>query len=191
MGRAAGGGSAGDEDGSVILQSKYNPGDKVWAGHIETSQSQVVCHECLGSREWTVTTPAGNQITVHCPTCECGYYSPGTITKYAVVGSSRRLTIGTVRYEDSYRDGEGAVFKYMCEETGIGSGSVHRESELFDTEEEALAAGVAQAAEQQAHVAEQNAKTRAIREKKLARLKKCNVCEGSGRLSIQRNEGTR
>ncbi|AZO39689.1 hypothetical protein EJ076_34970 [Mesorhizobium sp. M7D.F.Ca.US.005.01.1.1] len=56
-----------------------------------------------------------------------------TLDYTAHVPAVERLTIGSIQVNtapDSYDTGN----RYMCWETGVGSGSVYRESDLFDNE---------------------------------------------------------
>jgi hypothetical protein len=167
----------------MVLTSKYDIGDVVYSVQVESVDVRHTCPECLGAKEWTITTPAGNSVTVECPTCSYGYTVRGFIIKSQINPIPCRLTIGQVRYESGF-DGEGMMFKYMCDETGIGSGTIWKESELFSTEAEAIAYGVIKAAERQAFVDGEEAKVSARNLKEFKRLKKCLVCGGSGRVSL-------
>jgi hypothetical protein len=43
----------------MILQSKYEIGQRVFAARVSYTSTLVPCPDCLGSKEWTVTTPSG------------------------------------------------------------------------------------------------------------------------------------
>ncbi len=66
-----------------------------------------------------------------------------SLARQRAVASARTLTIGSVRIDTAARDYSEPV-EYMCVETGIGSGSVYRESHLFETESAALVAAEAE-----------------------------------------------
>jgi hypothetical protein len=117
----------------------------------------------LNQKVWSVESK-GTPITVHCPTCEgngevagadgrkvyctqcagTGYHTIG----YTKVYWTRELQIGQVTKTVGHGEGE----KYMCHETGLGSGLVWDVGSLYGTEEEAatevyLLQAVASAAE--------------------------------------------
>lgn len=127
----------------ATITTKYDIGDTVWYANITTETKQHDCPDCLGSREWSCTSPAGGTFPVPCPRCSAQYQSSDALNlKYSVwTPTARRLTIGSVRVDTS---DEG--HQYMCRETGVGSGSIYRENTLFETEAEALASASAKAA---------------------------------------------
>jgi len=57
--------------------------------------------------------------------------------------SVSKLTIGSVRVDTSDERGT----SYMCIETGVGSGSIYYESDLFSTHDEAMTVATLKAAE--------------------------------------------
>ncbi len=91
------------------------------------------CPDCLGSGVWAWTSPVGKEGTVQCPRCR-GQKSLGMHCNMPHV---RELTIGSVRTDSAEPDHK--QISYMCEETGVGSGSVYYEGTLFLTEVEANA----------------------------------------------------
>lgn len=161
----------------MILESKFNIGDTVFAARADREDVAVTCPECLGSRHWEVTSPAGNTMTVECPTCTYGYEVRGYITKSEVRPTVQRLTIGQVRYEIE-------TFTYMCQETGIGSGTIWSEDRLSRTHEAAMERSVSFAAEVQKEQDAREKKDHERRIKEFKRNKRCAACGGSGRLSI-------
>ncbi len=116
---------------------KFAIGQSVYRHQIDTVTDSYPCPDCLGEREWTVTTPTGTVLKTACQRCSNPYqttYPSIRFSKYAA--SVRRLTIGSIRTDTApYRAHE--AVSYMCHETGIGSGSVYYERDLFATEEEA------------------------------------------------------
>jgi len=114
----------------ATLTTKFNVGDSVYFAVAECERKLIQCPDCLGTAKWTATLPTGEEEGIECPTCKSGYFSTGTIGDYQVQGVVRNLTIGQVGYDT---DGP----RYMCEETGVGSGHIYHEHELFADEAEA------------------------------------------------------
>ena len=128
------------------ITSKYNLGQKVFAGGCMWHSVPVTCEHCNGSGMVTVST-ALESYDVPCPYCEqdmWGQKSKGYTNAYDFHTYVHSLTIGEVRVEISNTKHDA---EYMCEETGVGSGTLHDEKNLFETYEEAKAHGEAQAAE--------------------------------------------
>lgn len=122
---------------------KYTIGQEVWFPSIERTTRQLPCPDCLGSQKWTVTTPAGTLLTCKCLRCS-GYYSDLTTPAHQRLPSLkiedwvpavRSLTIGSIQVDTAAHWYE--KVRYMCRETGVGSGSVYDESNLFISREEA------------------------------------------------------
>lgn len=126
----------------AILTTKFSVGDTVWAANITTENRRHDCPDCLGTRVWTCKSPAGGEFTTDCPRCSASYQSDRDLSlDYTVhVPVARRLTVGLVRASSKEGDDWGEGNEYMCLETGVGSGTIYKETKLFATEEEALAA---------------------------------------------------
>tara|TARA_R110000772_G_scaffold267971_3_gene393556 strand:+ start:2664 stop:3212 length:549 start_codon:yes stop_codon:yes gene_type:complete len=122
-------------------QNKYVIGQVVWLGSSEWTATPVVCPDCQGHKTWTVVTEV-ETFTTYCRTCWHGYDGCyGTVSAYDYRPQVRHLTIGHIEVKQTALTFE---VKYMCQETGIGSGSVWCEDSLFSTIEEAQAFGEAQ-----------------------------------------------
>jgi hypothetical protein len=123
----------------TTLTTKYAVGDAVYRAGMVDEHRQHPCPDCQGSGKWKATSPAGNEYEFGCPRCTARYRSDDSLSlDYRVyVPHVTRLTIGSVRVDtaDPTRSPS-----YMCVETGVGSGSVYYEGDLFLTEEEALRA---------------------------------------------------
>lgn len=65
-------------------------------------------------------------------------------------GAAVKRTIGSIRHDSSSHFDDGPLTEYMCVETGVGSGSVYRENDLFSTEAEAQYAANIRAEKQNA-----------------------------------------
>lgn len=123
------------------IESKYSIGDTVYRGSTVSNKKQRPCPDCLGTRKWKATSPAGTDYEFSCPRCSTSYQSNHEMSlDYSLFEPSiTKLTIGSVQYnsaEGSYDHG----FRYMCVETGIGSGSVYNESDLHLSEADAIVA---------------------------------------------------
>jgi hypothetical protein len=131
----------------ATLTTKYSIGDIVWHASTTTERKQHPCPDCKGARKWKATSPAGGEYDFSCPRCSASYSSDHdmSLTYTASVPVVHCLTIGSIQYNTepgSYDHGA----RYMCRETGVGSGSVYNESDLYETEEAAMATAKAKAA---------------------------------------------
>jgi hypothetical protein len=130
----------------ATLTTKYSIGDVVYRAYTTTERKQHPCPDCLGSRRWKATSPVGGEYEFRCPRCAASYTSDSDLSLWytASTPAVQRLTIGSIQVNTApsfSRDGN----QYMCQETGIGSGSVYYESDLHETEEAALLAAKVQA----------------------------------------------
>lgn len=132
----------------MIIETKYSIGDKVWFASTTTERRQHPCPDCKGTKQWKATSPAGEEYDFACPRCSASYNGKHemSLTYSAYTTSVRQLTIGSIRH-DTY-DGWDNGTRYMCDETGVGGGSVYNESDLFPTKEEAEAVATLKAAKQ-------------------------------------------
>jgi hypothetical protein len=119
---------------------KFKVGDRVWIAGTNSVEKQLPCPDCLGSKKWSITSPAGAELELACPRCSNTYRSSDipSLRYREHVGYASAMTIGSIRIDTapSLSWGDEPV-NYMCNETGIGSGSIYRESGLFASEEEA------------------------------------------------------
>jgi hypothetical protein len=129
----------------AVIETKFDVGSVVWRASTTTEQRHRPCPDCLGSREWTATSPAGAEYKVPCPRCGGGYQSNRDLSLDYVVHApcAQRLTIGLVKPNGSWDSPP--RHQYMAVETGIGSGSLYNEDDLFASEEEALSVAKARA----------------------------------------------
>lgn len=113
----------------------HKKGDKVYVGQCEYSADFIGCPDCLGTLKWTVVFADGEALEIQCQTCKKGYApATGTIEIYKHKPIVRHYTIGSVRFNDTDK----YPYSYMCEETGVGSGSVYYENQVFELYEDAL-----------------------------------------------------
>jgi hypothetical protein len=148
---------------------KFAIGDVVYWPTTETTKEPMPCPDCLGTRRWKVITPAGTEMEAECQRCT-GFGRIADLPKPERLVSKpsvRRLTIGKITASTHASYGDRDRVEYMCSETGIGSGSIYQESQLFSTEDEAMAVAIAEADKRTAEYAEA---PRAMEERKLERL---------------------
>lgn len=134
----------------AVIETKFSIGDVVWVGRTTTVQKRHPCPDCLGTREWKAISPAGSEYKFGCPRCNTNYQANHDLSlNYEIFGPrAERLTIGSIKFDSfpgHWNDKDDSGPSYMCNETGVGSGSVYRERELFATEKEALAYSQAKA----------------------------------------------
>jgi len=123
-----------------VMQPKYEIGDMVYLASTTTERKTLPCPDCLGKKTWHVRSPAGSVFTAPCPRCSSRHQSNDCLSLDYVAHEPRIevLTIGSVR-TDTAQDPRRRV-SYMCSETGVGSGSVYNECDLFETKSEAQSA---------------------------------------------------
>lgn len=120
---------------------KYRNGARVWQASTTTQRSDLPCPDCLGTKRWRVTTPAGSELEAECQRCASygAIRNVPSLTSLKHIATVRGLTIGSVEIKSSVSWEGDAKIKYMCIETGVGSGSVYNEHDLFETEDAACA----------------------------------------------------
>jgi len=121
------------------LKSKFSIGDIVYQACIERTRKFVDCPDCLGQSKWKVISPAGDEFTFSCPRCQ-GHNRD--LEYWVNAPYVRKLTIGSIRIDTADKQ---KPISYMCNETGVGSGSVYDEATLFLNEEQAFEAANIQA----------------------------------------------
>lgn len=119
---------------AVLPVPKYRVGDKVWAFRVEHGWTEFPCPDCLGAKTWSVKNAAGFEGNVQCPRCR----GEGVLKQESRCGKVEALTIGTIKVMTHKHSSDSDYVEYMCEETGIGSGSIWYECRLVLTKEEAL-----------------------------------------------------
>lgn len=128
----------------ATLTTKYSVGDTVYHASTTSERKRHPCPDCMGAGKWKATSPAGSEYDFPCPRCSAQYNADRDLTLdySAYVPFVYRLTIGSIQVntaKGSYDEGS----RYMCLETGVGSGSIYDEARLFETEEEAAKAAQA------------------------------------------------
>ena len=121
----------------MVMQSKFNLGDKIYrlgGLYIDYPNKQYKeCNVCSSTGQVTI-----NGETFRCPKCGGKVETDYSVSHYHRGKPSQiAYTIGQI----SIRVQKDKIeVRYMCEETGIGSGTVYDENECFATYEEAVLA---------------------------------------------------
>lgn len=115
---------------NTIPTPRFAIGDTVYWPDVVQETAVLPCPDCNGTQKWEAVSPAGESFPMPCPRCSA---SQAELRTYKFSGTVRKLTIGSVRLDTSGSD----PVEYMCLETGIGGGSIYRESRLGATEDEA------------------------------------------------------
>jgi len=118
---------------------RYEIGQQVWVIERDRRISRWPCPDCLDTKRWAATTPAGELIPIACPRCGDQWSSMPrnipSLTKVVATARARQLTIGSVRVDTG--ETRNSPVSYMCVETGVGSGQIHYEDGVYSTEGEA------------------------------------------------------
>lgn len=121
------------------LEAKYNIGDKVYCARTHSVKKKHPCPDCKGERAWKAISPAGQEYTFACPRCAARYIGDKNVSLeyFEYEPFIERLTIGSIRVDTAEENGP---VSYMCVETGVGSGTIYKQSMLFPDNETALEA---------------------------------------------------
>ena len=132
----------------MIIETRFSIGDVVYWASTTVEKKQHPCPDCLGSRQWKAVSPAGAEYQFACPRCAASYQSNRDISlDYSEhVPRVQQLTIGSAQVNTASGSWDHGN-RYMCRETGVGSGTVYNEGDLFGTEAGALEVAKLKAAE--------------------------------------------
>jgi RecJ-like exonuclease len=131
------------------IETKFSPGDVVWKISNEKKTIFITCSFCDGSGK----IEGKNGKHMMCSECHgTGGHREWKDCGWILSQNYPTLTIGEVRFKFTGEwDGCSALWsnygpqsekyeeKYMCRETGIGSGTLHNANHLFHTKEDAEA----------------------------------------------------
>lgn len=131
------------------LETKFSIGDVVWNASTTRVSKRHPCPDCKDTRKWKAVSPAGGEYSIPCPRCRTQYRSDDKLSlDYAEFGPAAQcLTIGSVRLDTAPHSNDDPV-SYMCHETGVGSGTIYRESRLHSSQAKAMAAATLLATDQ-------------------------------------------
>lgn len=114
--------------------TKFNIGETVYKPARNYSDKRISCPDCLGTRVWTIVFADGHAEEVMCQTCKVGFSPASGVVHYKEWSPYvDTLTIGQIYGWDPING-----MRYMCDETGVGSGTIHNETDFFHTHEEAM-----------------------------------------------------
>lgn len=84
-----------------IPTPKYAIGDTFYTAGIEDAVVTMPCPDCLGTKEWRVTTPAGNELVTECARCSSRWSDNNLPSlKYRAFKAVVHLrTVGAIRVE--------------------------------------------------------------------------------------------
>jgi hypothetical protein len=121
--------SAGRKEIVMEIKTKFEIGQEVFAIYNTEKRVAEICPTCNGTRKVTI-----NDKLFACPNnCSYGYVYVYTPKHWLIETNSQ---VGNVR-ADIFGDRE--KIEYMLISTGVGSGRLWNESDLFPTREEAEA----------------------------------------------------
>lgn len=126
-----------------MIQPKFDIGQTVYVARVSWRESFIPCPDCLGQKTWFVRAPSGEEWAVDCLTCQRGWYSTGQVGSWSDQVVVEKRTIGSVRVDTADRE---RPVSYMCVETGVGTGSVYDERNVFASRDEAEVWGTAELA---------------------------------------------
>ena len=129
----------------------YKIGDLVYYPHKEWGTKHTLCPDCLGTKEWTIIFANGSTEKCTCQTCRHGYFSNGVIEYQEWKPMVRLLTIGSIYGWDP----ENGV-RYMCTETGVGSGALYNEKDFYTDRDKAECRAAELHEEHMKYLAQQN-----------------------------------
>lgn len=131
------------------LTTKYDVGQTVWYASTHLGKRTLPCPDCNGSRRWQAISPAGRGYSFECPRCSRSYISDRNLSLdvYDHKPYVQAITIQQIGWDTHSAPPQPTYMPWKSP----GGGSVYREADLFETEQEALAAAEAKAAEHNAH----------------------------------------
>lgn len=133
----------------ATITTKYSVGDVVYFANTTTEKRRHPCPDCNGVGKWKAVSPAGGEYEFSCPRCSASYNSDRDLMLdyQAFAPYVQKLTIGSIQVNTAKGSWDSGA-RYMCHETGVGSGTVYDEARLFSTEQEARVAAQSFAEEQ-------------------------------------------
>jgi hypothetical protein len=130
----------------MLPQPQFEVGQTVFSVDVDRQSRRYTCPDCHDTRTWTATSAAGEVFKVNCLRCSQSYSNIDRLPSLEYqVGTIRvkTLTVGSIQMDTNPCEGA-SIYRYMCSETGVGTGRVYNEGGpygLFTTEAEALAYG--------------------------------------------------
>jgi len=118
----------------MIINTKYNLGDMVYQVMTRTEHIKVATN-CPVCKDSGFVEMMGNEYI--CPACNGNTYhiDYGDIEYYTNGNSGRIGKVDVDIYDREYKDHDD--YEYMLDATGIGSGTIYKEENLFLSKKEA------------------------------------------------------
>lgn len=150
---------------SDLIAPKYSVGTTVYVPDVERETEQLPCPDCLGTKTWRVTTPAGTTAECECMRCSTRYHIADlpSLTRVIYKPLAKPFTIGKIETSTHPWSRDDKVTYY----SGPNGGSTWGESKVHETPDTALLVAKVIAAELQA---KEDAKPASIEAARLARL---------------------
>lgn len=133
------------------LTTKYDIGQTVWYASTHSGKRTLDCPDCHGVRKWQAISPAGRGYTFDCPRCSKTYVSNRSLSLdvYEHQPYTQAITIQQIGW-----DTHGGTPQATYMPWASGGGSVFRESDLYETQEQARDAAEQKASEANAQWSE-------------------------------------
>lgn len=131
--------------------SAFAIGDTIFVPHVGQKEIEVQCPDCLGSKTWRISTPAGTSKEIACPRCGGGERSWLLPKRYERSLEIKETTVSEVNIRHGRHTRDSATFLSISYSTAPYIGHVDH-AKAFGAREEAAAAGdvmMAKAAERE------------------------------------------
>lgn len=120
----------------MLLKSRYDIGQSVWVAQQQYEPVRNACKLCHGKGMVQIV---GSEKLAVCPECKGrGYFDGGAIYRW-VLGIHSVVGQINIKAVKTPKKGIITTVEYMLRDSGIGSGSIWKEDQLFLTKEEAEA----------------------------------------------------
>lgn len=123
------------------IKTKFNLGDRIFIIHESYQDKEIKCTTCKGS---SFVQISNTNRKIQCSDCFNGIVRKRLPIKYHIINNGLPLKIGKItveKYRETYLNKKNTSNKnkiyYMCDETGVGSGTCWNEDICFKTKEEA------------------------------------------------------
>lgn len=115
-------------------------GDTIFVPSVQQKEIEVQCPDCLGSKTWSISTPAGMSKEIPCPRCEGGARNWFFPKRYERSLEIQEVTVSEVSIRCRKHHKEDGVYTYVEYSTSPYAGHIGT-SRVFATHAEAAAAG--------------------------------------------------
>jgi len=116
-----------------VIQPKYEIGQQVWVVDVRDDVQSDTCPDCLGTKHWPITVPGGDTFDLECATCRYGFEVRGFVSTHVTITIATQMTVGSILINTS----SDQPVTYMMNETGVGSGQIWSQADVFATKADA------------------------------------------------------